>query len=249
MTSREKESSLAPGTAQASLYLCHLSRKIAVETTGVYVDGFSTRLLPIFDHIDDEASAAADKAWEAAMSSPASEESSDPSIYAEAAQEHGLEVYENLQFTRQQLLGLATAGLYHLWERLLKQFICKELRGWTFDGRDIHKIMAQMNFSNLEGFLSQFGFQLAQQSYYADLCELRLVSNVVKHGDGNSCDELQASAPHLFEGYNYHFDILSNADNLELKPTDFTRYAKAVTDFWKTLPENLTFVSAAGQTG
>ncbi len=230
--------------AQANLYFCSLSRKIALETTGVYVDGFSTRLLPVFDHIEEEASAATDKAWDTAMSSPASEENLDPGDYAEAVQEHGLEVYENLHFTQQQLLGLAAAGLYHLWERLLKQFICKELRGWTFDGRAIHKIMAPANFSSLEEFLFQFGFQLAQQRYYADLSELRLVANVVKHGDGQSCEDLQTFAPGLFEGYNYHFDIFSKADSLELRPADFTRYAKAVTDFWDTFPENLTLVDA-----
>ena len=228
----------------ANLYFCSLSRKIALQTTGVYVDGFSTRLLPIFDHIEEEASAEADKAWETAMSSQASEENFDPGEFAEAAQEYGIEVYENLHFTRQQLLGLATAGLYHLWERLLKQFFCKELRGWTIEGRDIHQIMAPANFSSLEQFLSQFGFQLPRQRYYADLCELRLVANVVKHGDGKSCEELQTSTPHLFEGYNYHFDIFSKADSLELKPADFTRYAKAVTDFWHTFPENLTLVDA-----
>ncbi len=211
---------------------------------GVYVDGFSTRLLPIFDHIDEEASAEAEKAWQNAMSSPAYDENFDPGDYAEAVQEYAIEVYENLQFTQQQLLGLATAGLYHLWERLLKQFFCKELRGWTFDGLTIYKIIAPADFRRLEELLSQFGFHVAQQSYYADLSELRLVANVFKHGDGKSCEELQTSAPHLFEGHNYHFDIFSKADSLELKPSDFTRYAKAVTDFWDTFPENLTLVDA-----
>jgi len=105
---------------QVNLHFCPLSRKIAVETTAVYVDGFSTRLLPIFDHIEEEAGAEQEKAWEAAMSSPACDENLDSSDYAEAAQEYGVEVYESLQFTRQQLLGLAAAGLYHLWERLLR---------------------------------------------------------------------------------------------------------------------------------
>jgi hypothetical protein len=100
-------------------------------------------------------------------------------------------VYENLQFTRQQLLGLATAGLYHLWERLLKQFICKELRGRTSKGLPINKIIAPADFRKLEELFSQFGFHLAKQSYYPDLCELRLVANVSKHGDGTSCEELQ----------------------------------------------------------
>jgi hypothetical protein len=107
-----------------SLSFCQFSRKIALETTSVYVDGFKARLLPVFDHIEEEANAATEKAWEATMSSPVCNEDVDPSVYAEAAQEYGLEVYENLQFTRQQLLGLAAAGLYHLWERTS----CDELK-------------------------------------------------------------------------------------------------------------------------
>ena len=229
---------------KANLNLCNLSRKIALDATRAYVDGFSTRLLPVFDHIDDEASAASEKAWQDAMSSPAYDDNFDPGDFAEAAQEYGIEVYENLHFTRQQLLGLATAGLYHLWERLLKQFLYKELRGWTFDGLTIQQIVASANFRRLEEFLSPFGFQLAQQPYYAELSELRLVANVVKHGDGQSCDELQASAPELFGGYNYHFDIFSKADSLELKPSDFIRYAKAATDYWNTFPENLTLADS-----
>ena len=195
---------------KAYLFLCPHSRNIAVETTSVYVDGFAARLLPVFDHIDEEAATETEKAWQAASSSPACNENVDPSVYAEAVQEYGLEVYKNLQFTRQQLLGLATAGLYHLWERLLKQFLCKELRGWTFNGCYSRKMIADADFGRLESFLSQFGFQLKKQLYYADVCELRHVANVVKHGDGKSCEELRALAPRLFEGLDHYFDIFSN---------------------------------------
>jgi len=211
----------------------------------VYAGGFETRLLPIFDHIEEEATAETEKAWQAAGSGPACNENIDPSVYGEAAQEYGLEVYENLQFTRQQLLGLAAAGLYHLWERLLKEFLCKELHGWTFDGRDSRKMIVDADFPGLESFLLQFGFELKKQRCYADLCELRLVANVYKHGDGRSCEELHALAPRLFEGLSYHFDIFSKADGLELARADFTRYTEAVRDFWDTFPENLTLADAA----
>ena len=224
---------------QATLNFCDFSRKMALQTISVYVEGFS-RLLPTFDRSDEEADAAAKQAWKSAMSSTALDEVSDPSAYAEAAQEFGMQVYENLQFSRQQLLGLAAAGLYHLWERLLKQFFCKELRDWTFDGRAIDKIVAPANFVNLEELLTQFGFHLSQQPYYAVLSELRLVANVIKHGDGKSCEDLKTTAPQLFEGYNYHFNIFSEADKLELSTLDFTRYAKAVADFWDTLPSTMT---------
>jgi hypothetical protein len=168
----------------------------------------------------------------------------DPSMYAEAAQEYSLEVYENLQFVRQQLLGLATAGLYHLWERLLRQFLCKELRTWSFDGRDIRALMAKADFRDLERFLGKFNFQLADQPYYGDLCELRLVANVAKHGDGAACEELQQAAPQLFAGYKYHFDIFSKADTLELSPANFATYTRAITTFWESFPEHLSMASA-----
>jgi hypothetical protein len=229
---------------EVNLCFCELSRKLALRTTGVYVENFATRLLPLFDHIEEEASAETERARDSAMSSPAADEIFDSEKFAEAVREYGLKVYENLQFTRQQLLGLASAGLYHLWERLLKQFLLKELRGWTFDGRDVREIVVQADFRWLETFLSKFGFHLTEQCYYPDLNQLRLVANVVKHGDGKSCDDLQKSAPWLFEGHIYHFDIFSKADSLELKPADFTRYARAVSTFWNTLPESLTSVEA-----
>lgn len=100
--------------AGPDLYLCQFGREMALKTTGAFVDGFSERLLPVFDNIDDEANAAAEKAWHDAMSSPGVDDSFDPGDFAEAAQELGLEIYENLHFARQQLLGLAAAGIYHL---------------------------------------------------------------------------------------------------------------------------------------
>jgi hypothetical protein len=73
-------------------------------------------------------------------------------------------------------------------------------------------MIADADFSGLERFLLQFGFRLEKQLYYADVCELRLVVKVVKHGDGKSCEALQALAPRLFDGVNYYLDIFSKAD-------------------------------------
>jgi hypothetical protein len=223
---------------EPSLNLDRFGRKIAVNATRVYVEAFSKRLFPTFDHVDDEANAAADTAWQSAMSSPdVDPDRADPSDFAEAAQAYGLEVYENLIFTQQQLHGLAVAGLYHLWERLLKQFLCKELRGWEIDGRPANQKVAPANFDVLKLILTEFGYMLEQQPFYSNLSESRLVANVVKHGDGKSCEQLQAAAPQLFEGYTYHFDIFSKADSLVISPSDFARYADAIREFWDSFPE------------
>ena len=245
MQTLEQNSNPVRQSATPDLYLCQFGRKIALRTTRAFVDGFSERLLPVFDNIDNDAHAAAEKAWDDAMSSPAVHDSFDPGDFAEAAQEYGLEVYENLHFARQQLLGLAAAGIYHLWERLLKQFLCKELTGWIINDRPSRQTIVAANFADLEKLLSEFGFDLKQQPYYRDLTQLRLVANVVKHGDGKSCDELQAEVLHLFEGYTYNLDISSQADKLDLKAADFARYAQAVTDFWSAFPERLTAGASA----
>jgi hypothetical protein len=95
-----------------------------------------------------------------------------------------------------------------------------------------------------KAFYRNLGFSWRSSSI-TPTCELRLVANVVKHGDGKSCEELRALAPRLFEGLNYYFDIFSKADGPELTPEDFRRYAKAAKDFWDTFPEKLTLAPAA----
>lgn len=70
-----------------------------------------------------------------------------------------------------------------------------------------------------------------------DLNELHLVANVVRHGEGRSCDELKTRAPRLW--YNPSQDYYDLApgpvpvsDELRIRPDYLRRYARAVTRFW-----------------
>jgi hypothetical protein len=67
------------------------------------------------------------------MNQEASEDGEDEGAVADDAEEYGHRVYADLEFVRQQVTGLAIAGLYHLWERLVKKFI--ETSSWWWLSR------------------------------------------------------------------------------------------------------------------
>ncbi|QDX28295.1 hypothetical protein FPZ54_14060 [Sphingomonas suaedae] len=80
-------------------------------------------------------------------------------------------------------------------------------------------------------------FDLATAGLVDDLKELHLVANVVRHGEGRSCKELQVLAPQLWdeEASDYH-DLAPGAapasDLLRISGEDLSRYARAIIRFW-----------------
>jgi hypothetical protein len=113
--------------------------------------------------------------------------------------ERGFSVYRDLKFVREQVTGLAIAGIYHLWERLLKEFIVNPYR---FDGPTnvlpTKEEVFKADFPKLEAVLHEVGWTIKTEGFYSDLDRLRLVANVVKHGDGPACKALLEKAPDMF---------------------------------------------------
>lgn len=71
----------------------------------------------------------------------------------------------------------------------------------------------------------------------ADLTEMFLVANVVRHGEGSSCEELKTIAPALWndDAADYH-DLLAGppiaSEHLRIRTGDLVRYIRATTRFW-----------------
>ena len=113
----------------------------------------------------------------------------------EAAEEHARD--HALQFMGMRSVFLATgvSGLFHLFEKQLYHHINKELADWL--------TVPLSNWRDLEELVSKFDrrwhqdepcLDLVDAFRDADLKELRLVVNAVKHGiDGQSYKELQRS--------------------------------------------------------
>lgn len=78
---------------------------------------------------------------------------------------------------------------------------------------------------------------LAKAGIPDDLGELRLVANVVRHGDGPSCDRLKAKAPQLWDNARDDYRDLAPApvpasDELRIRAGDLRRYVCAIARFW-----------------
>jgi hypothetical protein len=213
-----------------SLYFAKPNRRYRLELIDAYANEVTKRVLPVFDHIEQEADDAADECWQDTGNDA-------------TAHERGLSLYSDLKFVREQVTGLAIAGMYHLWERLLKEFIVEEYRYNEPTKQDFLKTKEDIfkaEFPKLEDVLQKVGWNIKTEGFYSDLDLLRLVANVVKHGDGQSCKALLAKAPDMFVDFGHPWINNSRgASNLSLKREDFPRFATAVRRFYEQFPERL----------
>ena len=81
------------------------------------------------------------------------------------------------------------------------------------------------------------GVDLAAIAVENDLSELHLVANVVRHGEGRSCDTLKAVAPQLWHSpapdyYDLAPGPTPTSEELRVRPDDLRRYARAIQRFW-----------------
>jgi hypothetical protein len=81
------------------------------------------------------------------------------------------------------------------------------------------------------------GIDVGQSELGADLTEMFMVANVVRHGEGWSCEKLKAIAPALWDdaAKDYH-DLLAGppipSEHLRIRMSDLVRYIRATARFW-----------------
>ncbi|WP_145206673.1 hypothetical protein [Sphingobium sp. B2] len=102
----------------------------------------------------------------------------------------------------------------------------------------------EAGMSGLQGFESLLArcarharIDLAAEPLGADLTELFVVANVVRHGEGRSCDRLRAIAPSLWDDMaEDYFDLLPGArvasEHVRIGMPELLRYIRAATRFW-----------------
>ncbi|MCK1455295.1 hypothetical protein IVB36_31625 [Bradyrhizobium sp. 35] len=81
------------------------------------------------------------------------------------------------------------------------------------------------------------GIDLDQGALGADLTEMFMAANVVRHGEGPSCEKLKTIAPALCDdAANDYHDLLAGpriaSEHLRIRMRDLIRYIWATTRFW-----------------
>ncbi len=81
------------------------------------------------------------------------------------------------------------------------------------------------------------GIDMGQGDLGTDLTEMFMVANVVRHGEGSSCERLKTMAPALWDdAANDYHDLLAGpplaSEHLRVRTGELVRYIRATTHFW-----------------
>ncbi len=205
-------------------------------------DVLRVRVLQAFRNIDQEAEEISRAEYERIGSLPGGEHY-DMAHAAERAFQTGLVHYEQMMGMRQGIINMFAVFLYHLFEQQLLSFHRRQVL-YPVEENDIRYIKIKIlkerlskNSINLEGFGS-----------WGKIEELRIVSNTVKHAEGEAAKRLRDLRPDLFSPRtsdnsatkwrgNVYKPLMG--EDIYLTEEDMDKYISAVELFWNELADAL----------
>ena len=245
------------------MHFCTSNRASALGQHKVFVQGIEKHVLAVFQNIEQNGEDFTEQEYNRLCSAPGWEDGPDCADIAEHAWDRGFDHFQDLVFVKGQMTLLATAGLYHLWEKTLKSFLEREFRFFPekYFGEDSKKTIQKAIFPDVRKWLNEWNFCEHQdaQKIIDRLHTLSLVANTAKHGTSSSCDELFKKNPEFFKGpYQDLSPVLpdeirnsplfnwANPDQLWVTPEMFRDLADVIEKFWNTMPERI-HVSCGGE--
>ncbi|MFC3110870.1 hypothetical protein ACFQAT_28455 [Undibacterium arcticum] len=217
-------------------------RQLLIEGHQFYVDQARRRLLSQFDDIESEADkAAAD--WLERNSHRFDPDRYDPGAFCEAAQEEGIAHYQLLNDMRDNTRLSVVAGMFHEWDKQLRDWMTREILHWH-SGADVRAKIWSQNFGSLADLLACLGWDIRSRPYYRTLDACRLVVNVYKHGEGGSFQDLKRCYPEYIDNPLKGFDDpldMDFRDHRDLKVTEeqIQGFSAAIVAFWNDVPPKI----------
>ena len=208
-----------------------------------YVEQARKRLLSQFDDIGADADRAAEE-WLEQSGQNFDPDRHDLEVFYEMANDVGIEFYELLNDMREQTRLSVVAGMFHEWDKQLRDWLVREIQSWHRGDSATLKVWS-VDFGQVADLLESFGWNLRTADYFRTLDACRLVVNVYKHGDGKSLDDLRSSFPeYLDDPFRDFKDTLLDMkyrDHTHLKVSDeqFQGFSDAILAFWRDVPENV----------
>mgnify|MGYP003586588239 CR=1 FL=1 len=224
-------------------YMWEGYRQRMIAEHNFYVEQAQKRLLTQFDNMEAEADKATEEYLDK-MSTHFNPDIHDPSDFYEAAYDKGIEFYQLLSELLENTRLNVIAGMFHQWDKSLRDWIVNEVRHWH-RGENLPKAIWKVDFPAITGFLAAVGFDVRQFPCYEQLNAMRLVVNVFKHGNGSSLDDLQKLFPQFFPnplgGCGERRFPFSDADHTDMKVSDvhLKSFSGAILDFWQAVPERI----------
>lgn len=208
-----------------------------------YVEQARKRLLSQFVDIEADADRAAEE-WLDQSGQHFDPDRDDPGDFYEVANDVGIEFYGLLSDMREQTRLSVVAGMFHEWDKQLRDWLAREIQHWH-RGDNVTLKVWSADFGQIADLLESFGWNLRTADYFHTLDACRLVVNVYKHGEGKSFDDLRNNFPEYLDDPFKDFEgMLSDTkyrDYTHLKVSDdqFQAFSDAILAFWRDIPENV----------
>ncbi len=220
------------------LYMHGDIRKHIIERHNFYVAQVKKRLFSQFVDLETEAETHSNEVYENLGQRYA--EDDDGGWCAEAAHDAGIDHYLMLSALHQQIILGAVAGMYHQWDKELREFIIREMRH-TCTKESIELIWKE-DIGAVYAFLEEFGWQCKTMAFFPDLDACRLIVNIYKHGNGKSLNDLSKKYPQYLTGYklkekNSPFPEYLNHEMRTITEEQFEQLSRSILAFWGAFPE------------
>lgn len=218
-------------------------RQSLIKSHSFYVEQARKRLLSQFDDIEADADRAAEE-WLDQRGQHFDPDRHDPGGLYERANDVGIEFYGLLSDMREQTRLSVVAGMFHEWDKQLRDWLVREIQHWHRGDNATLKVWSA-DFGQVVDLLESFGWNFRTADYFRTLDACRLVINVYKHGEGQSLDDLRNGFPeYLDDPFKDFGGTLSDTryrDHTHLKVSDeqFQVFWDAILAFWRDVPENI----------
>ncbi len=146
--------------------------------------------------------------------------------------------YGQLVDLKRQVLLSSIAGMYHQWDKELREFLERELRHYVKQ-EDIDEHVWAPSMFKIFKLLKEFDWEVKRQPFFAPLDACGLLVNVYKHGKGDSLKRLYTQYPRYVtqRGLEKWASFFIDHRRLEVSYADFDEFAQAIDDFWTEMPE------------
>lgn len=234
----------------AQLYLYKQLKDRFKKPYDYYIDVYNKKIKVVFENLEEEANSIAQNHYEE-LGQYFDPDRHDEADFADSAFEKGLEYYEAVSLVKynNQLMWIST--MYQFWEQQVRKFLYDEIThsGYTLVDKKGQEIGFKRYCANgireiKEEFIS-FGQNLEELECWSTIDELRLLANVIKHGEGGAATKLEKLRPDLFKSEITENNLLKihrtvlNEQVLNVSDSDYIKYKEALQSFWEELPERL----------
>ena len=230
---------------QVAFKMWESTRQLWMSEHRFYIEQARSRLLAQFENLEAESEKAAED-YLKEHSHDFDPDRDDPADVYDAGTDKAITFFELLNEMRRRTCLSVVAGMYHEWDKKLREWVAREVVYWH-RGAHVQEAIWQVDVEKVFALLGAFGLDAHTIPSYPSLNAMRLVVNVYKHGKGDSLEELKALYPQFVSGlFRADGTTLKYFDHSYLRLSDeqIDQFSSAILDFWKSIPEDLWIESA-----